>query len=402
MVGNNLLYALYKDVNLISIDEAERGIACNCFCPSCHSQLVARKGNVRIPHFAHYKNNSCATGYQTSLHLLAKELVCEKKKIIIPPVPCLIFHEDENEEEGYFFRSEVIKDEQRLSDVDVYLETKENGIIPDIIIQYGDYKLYVEIYVTHKVDDDKKQLVKEKDIAMMEIDLSKEDRMISKEELSKYLFEDTCKSSWINNRILNKRNAEEQKKKDDFLKKRELEKQKKQQEEERERERIFAERKKQQEEEIKRGICPNCHKPFVKVWDKQSHTSFIACYKFCDFCSSLSDENKKIIQKVLKDKPIINKSIWAFQYGKCPKCWSNLLIRNGPHGPFIGCAKYPHCEAKITIDEETKLYLPVELTDKLKEKRREYYKKSSKKPTTPANEDDDSIEAFLASYGSDK
>lgn len=404
MVEKNLLYALNKKGNLVSIDEVKNGLDCNCICPSCKAKLVARNnGEIREHHFAHYKNSSCATGYQTSLHLLAKELISEKKKIMIPPVFCPIFHEDENEKEGYFFRNEEIKEEQELSDLDVSLETKEYGIIPDIIIKYGVYKLYVEIYVTHKVDDYKKQLVKEKGISMFEIDLSKEDRLISKKELSKYLFKDTSKSSWINNKILNKRNELEQKKKNEFIKKRELEKQKKEQEEKIELEKILAERKKEQEEKIKKGICPSCGFPFVKVWDKQSQNFFIACIKPCYFWSSLSEEYKNIIQNLLKNESIINKQNWAFKYGKCPICWSNLKIFNGPHGPFIGCSKFPQCKAEITIDEEAKLYLPDKIINELNEKRRYYYKISSKKPTMPAKEekDVDSIDAFLANYGSD-
>ena len=74
MIGEKIQYAPNRNGKLISINEAKRGLACNCICPACKSVLIARKGDVRIPHFAHYKNNSCATGYQTSLHLLAKEL----------------------------------------------------------------------------------------------------------------------------------------------------------------------------------------------------------------------------------------------------------------------------------------------------------------------------------------
>ena len=414
MIGEKIQYAPNRNGKLISINEAKRGLACNCICPACKSVLIARKGDVRIPHFAHYKNNSCATGYQTSLHLLAKELINEKKMIIIPPVYCDLFHEDENENEGYFFRSEVIKDKQLLTNVDVYLETKENGIIPDIIIQYGDYKLYVEIYVTHQVDGEKKQLVKEKGISMMEIDLSKENRLISKEELSKYLFENTSNSYWINNKILNKRNELEQKKKIDFIKERELEKQEKEQEEKIEREKLLAERKKEQEDKIKNGICPSCGFPFVKVWDKQSQNFFIACIKPCYFWSYLSEEYKNIIQNLLKNESIIIKQNWALQYGKCPRCWSNLKIFNGPHGPFIGCSKFPQCKAEITIDKEAKLYLPDELVNSYNEKIRLFKitsSKNMKKNNSSGNRNsehsqnsgfDMSIDEFLENYGSDE
>ncbi len=346
MNGDKLLYAL-KEGKLVSIEQVERGRDCNCICPSCKSQLVARKGDVRIPHFAHYKNNSCGTGYQTSLHLLAKELINERKMIMLPPVYCDIFYENPNREEGYCFKNKEIKEGKLLENVTVYLETKENGIIPDIIIQYGDYKLYVEIYVTHKVDAEKKQIVKDNDISMMEINLSKENRLISREELSKYLFEDASKSTWVNNKILNQRNKEEKKNENDFINSREKQNQEKKENDARELKEALARRKKEREEEIQKGICPNCHNSFVKVWDKSAHKVIYACSKYCDGYSSLTEEYKNIIQKLLYNSPLINKLTWSLQNGKCPKCWNNLIIRNGKYGPFISCSTYPKCKSTI-------------------------------------------------------
>ena len=54
-------------------------------------------------------------------------------------------------------------------DIKVTLEEKENGIIPDIIIDYKNHKLYVEIFVTHKVDDNKKAIVKAKKIQLFKM-----------------------------------------------------------------------------------------------------------------------------------------------------------------------------------------------------------------------------------------
>jgi hypothetical protein len=56
------------------IDEVEQGLACNCECPECGSPLIARKGAVRVHHFAH-QGESCTTGAETALHRMAKEIV---------------------------------------------------------------------------------------------------------------------------------------------------------------------------------------------------------------------------------------------------------------------------------------------------------------------------------------
>lgn len=54
----HLIYAL-KDGELIHISEADRGLACGCRCPACGEMLVARKGPVKVHHFAHYSSQGC-------------------------------------------------------------------------------------------------------------------------------------------------------------------------------------------------------------------------------------------------------------------------------------------------------------------------------------------------------
>lgn len=148
MIFEKIQYAPNRDGKLISINEAKRGLACNCICPACKSVLIARKGDVRIPHFAHYKNNSCETGFQTSIHLLAKELINEKKMIKIPPVYCDVFYEDPYRYNISFFKNEEIEKEKLLTNINVYLETKENGIIPDnhLIIKLK-YSIFLQVHL---------------------------------------------------------------------------------------------------------------------------------------------------------------------------------------------------------------------------------------------------------------
>ena len=45
---------------------------------------------------------------------------------------------------------------------------------------------------------------------------------------------------------------------------------------------------------------------------------------------------RKIKNKIYDDNKKINNMI-------CPKCGSNLVIRNGKYGQFIGCSNYPKC-----------------------------------------------------------
>ena len=74
MTENNMTYAL-KDSILVHISEVESGLRCDCICPGCGEQLVAKKGEYVKHHFAHKSKKECEYGYQTSVRLLAKDII---------------------------------------------------------------------------------------------------------------------------------------------------------------------------------------------------------------------------------------------------------------------------------------------------------------------------------------
>ncbi len=67
-------------------NEVDRGLACNCICPVCETQLVAKKGKKNEHHFAHYNAQECAGALETVLHLKAKEVLEKTNLILIPPI----------------------------------------------------------------------------------------------------------------------------------------------------------------------------------------------------------------------------------------------------------------------------------------------------------------------------
>ena len=80
-----LIYAL-KDGNIVSIDDVPSGKECGCVCPACGDELIARKGQKRMHHFAHRSNEDCEYGYESSLHLAAKDILSRSEKMVIPPI----------------------------------------------------------------------------------------------------------------------------------------------------------------------------------------------------------------------------------------------------------------------------------------------------------------------------
>ena len=81
--GGNLIYAL-SNGKLVSVEDVPAGLKCDCFCPACGEQLVAKKGQKMTHHFAHKAGTNCAFGYQTSLHLLAKDILANARRMVIP------------------------------------------------------------------------------------------------------------------------------------------------------------------------------------------------------------------------------------------------------------------------------------------------------------------------------
>lgn len=80
-----LSFARNQFGRVASIHEVPNGLACNCNCPSCGARLVAKQGAESAWHFAHYGVTPCATGYETALHLAAKQLIADASTLQLPP-----------------------------------------------------------------------------------------------------------------------------------------------------------------------------------------------------------------------------------------------------------------------------------------------------------------------------
>jgi DNA topoisomerase-1 len=77
--------------------------------------------------------------------------------------------------------------------------------------------------------------------------------------------------------------------------------------------------------------CPKCQSDLAIRLGKRGR--FIGCtaYPECDYTQDLSSGNQ-----VQKEPEIVENR-------KCPECSSDLLIKTGKYGRFIGCSNYPDC-----------------------------------------------------------
>lgn len=181
-----------KDGTLIHIAVAENGLACGCTCPACHQPLVARKGNIKVPHFAHHSVDPCSHGLETALHLACKAILAERREIVLPQV----------EIKFTTYRDPfVIAPERRYTFTEVHEESRTEDIIPDLRVMIEGRPLLIEIHVTHAVDDAKLNKIKRIGIAAVEIDFSSLPRDFTHDALADLLVNHTEKKKWIFNPV---------------------------------------------------------------------------------------------------------------------------------------------------------------------------------------------------------
>lgn len=153
-----LKYGLQGD-KLIHINDVEKGKACNCVCPNCKTELIARKGDKRVKHFAHYKLADCNHGTETALHLMAKSIIAKSRKVFIPHIPK---NEYDFSGQGKLILFEKAELEEQLS----------NSIRGDVVLYSGNRYINIEIKVTHGVNLRKLVEIFNLGIPTIEIDLS--------------------------------------------------------------------------------------------------------------------------------------------------------------------------------------------------------------------------------------
>lgn len=180
-----LTYAKDKNNQLVHIDDVENGSACNCYCPHCKKPLYAKNGGeIREHHFAHYHETDCGNNDETTLHLLAKEIIMEEQCIMLPP-------SDDKDYPSGLVKLHNLKKEQWDN---VY------GIRPDIegIMDNGE-RLIIEFFVSHKVQRKKNDTIVNNNLKCIEIELNFFN--IDKSSIREFLVNSDKNRKWVTNNI---------------------------------------------------------------------------------------------------------------------------------------------------------------------------------------------------------
>ncbi|MEZ5586281.1 MAG: competence protein CoiA family protein [Sedimenticolaceae bacterium] len=184
---HELPYGL-KDGEITHVEDVSKGLACGCVCPACGSPLVAKKGSHRLHHFAHAHDTSCGAGLETGLHLAAKRILDDKRRIVLPPIRVKF----PNREDSY-------GDAQHYQLDDVRLEKKTGDIRPDVVAYIRGKPLLIEICVTNAVDDEKLMKIGRLGIGAIEINLRKAPRRFTHAQLEELVIFGEAEKKWLYN-----------------------------------------------------------------------------------------------------------------------------------------------------------------------------------------------------------
>lgn len=180
-MGAFLTYALDEGGSLVHVDDVAKGLKCGSRCPHCDAPLYAKNaGQIREHHFAHAYGHECEGAYESSLHLLAKEILQETGQIMLPA------------SQGGRFPSGLVC----IHDIQVEKWDEKYHIKPDVegIMDNGE-RLLIEFVVSHKVEGKKRQTIVDNHLKCVEIDINYQ--VLDRIELKKFLSGSDEYRKWI-------------------------------------------------------------------------------------------------------------------------------------------------------------------------------------------------------------
>ena len=155
----------FVDVHMVA-----RGLACNCSCPGCGASLLAKKGEVLSPHFAHAAGADCAGGAETALHLAAKQVLLDARRIRLPALPVEVSRQDRVC--GVYSASRTYHEPKEWQFDTIEAETRVGSSRPDVVGIVGGALCAVEVHVTNAVDAVRQEKLRLAGLPCIEVHLS--------------------------------------------------------------------------------------------------------------------------------------------------------------------------------------------------------------------------------------
>lgn len=202
--SNKIPFGLNKRENrLVDVTNVLSGLKCGVVCPSCEGALQANKGTSgkRQHYFSHDPSSNtaeCRSAFETSVHLMAKQILADYKSTIMPDLSLTMIIKDDSGTNHSDSINVIEKSEQVFRDV--VLEQRLGEIRPDIIAYTKSSKpILIEIAVTNFTGTEKKAKIREMGLDAIEVDLSKISYSITEDELKPLVIEQFKNKKWLSN-----------------------------------------------------------------------------------------------------------------------------------------------------------------------------------------------------------
>ncbi|UXI04686.1 competence protein CoiA family protein [Photobacterium sp. TY1-4] len=159
MADIHLTRAIHKNTKeVVSIESVQSGLQDDVVCACCNARLIANKGKVKRWYFSHYGKTECAGAYETQLHLTAKEFFSHNGEI---PHPL---------ENGWvpLEECEIVK----INPDSVRVEIHDDNRVPDLIVDIGSERYWIEIANKHQCDASKVAEARQSGRNIIEVDVS--------------------------------------------------------------------------------------------------------------------------------------------------------------------------------------------------------------------------------------
>ncbi|MBS0628737.1 MAG: type I DNA topoisomerase [Verrucomicrobia bacterium] len=91
--------------------------------------------------------------------------------------------------------------------------------------------------------------------------------------------------------------------------------------------------------------CPKCGKKLQKIWSRRKYFYGCSGYPDCDYTAPI-------------EALTFNKEDYSPTFDwdqKCSKCGSDMQLRFGKFGAFLGCSKYPDCNGIVNIPKKDEI-----------------------------------------------
>lgn len=172
MKGPQILYGI-RGSELVHIDDAARGQACNCTCPLCGRNLIARKGEVLTHFFAHEADEvDCNPSPESLVHSYAKQQLSKLKHLVLPgfEVNSLYQSHDGEVHELFWRHIPTYCLEVKAAEVE---SRRYDGVVPDVLYFTERGWVALEVYYRHAVPKEKvDRLTEDLGLTTLEINVS--------------------------------------------------------------------------------------------------------------------------------------------------------------------------------------------------------------------------------------